>query len=181
MAKTFGQFKNTVREAVGDVDSFFCCGKKVSIKEDFKVSVDGEELDFEFGSLEEAKVFIKDYVKNTTYVNSIEDTLIPEEKIASYIIKYHNVNKVTHSLIESYVELASSDLFSIDPVILEIKKTAVSVLPNKIEWKLDDGTYMAVNAETQTKLNKILENKMEVVAFMRESKENFLSIVREVI
>lgn len=181
MSKTFSQFKNSVEESIGLVDTFFCCGKKVSIKEDFKVAVENEELDFEFSSLSEAKEFIKDYIKNTTYVDSIEDALIPEEKVASFITKHHNVSRVTNSLIESYVELAASNQFSVDPVILEMKQTEVTVLPNKIEWKLNDGSNMAVNLATQNKLNKILENKKEVVDFMRESKDNFLSIVREVI
>jgi hypothetical protein len=138
-------------------------------------------VEFEFGSLEEAKIFIKDYISNSAYVESIEDTLIPEEKIAAFIHKHHNVTKVTNSLIESYVELASSNLFSIDPVIFEMKQIEANTLPNKIEWMLEDNSYVAVDSDTQTKLNKLLENKIEVVEFMRQSQTNFLSIIREVI
>lgn len=178
---TFSQFRKRINENVGCADAFICFGKKVCIKESTEVTVDGEELGLTFGSLDEAREYVKDYIRNSIEVESIKETLIPEEYIASLISKHHNINRITDTLIETYKELASSNSFSADPVIFEMKKSSVSVSHNKIEWKLNDGAVVAVEATTQEHLNKLLKDKPEVVQHMRESKDNFLNIVREVI
>jgi len=178
---TFSQLRKQINEAIGITDTFICYGKKVSITEKNEVSIDGEELGITFDSLDEAREYAKDYIKNTLEVDKIEETLIPEQYIASLISKHHNINRITDTLIDTYKELASSNSFSADPVIFEMKLSNVSVSHNKIEWKLDDGAVVAINASTQEHLNTLLKNKPEVVSHMRESKDNFINIVREVI
>ena len=82
-------------------------------------------------------------------------------------------------IVESYLDLASSNLFTIDPVLLEIKQRSSS-LSGKIEHKLSDGSVVAINEETQNLLNTLLEDKYQIVEYMRESKQNFMRIIKEV-
>lgn len=178
---TFNQFRKKINESIGVADAFICYGKKVVINENNLVTVDGDELAVEFNSLDEAREYVADYIRDTLEVESIETKVIPEAYIASLISKHHNITRITDTLIETYTELASSNSFSADPVILEMKMSSVGISHNKLEWKLEDGSTVAVDASTQEHLNTLLKDKQEVVRHMRESKDNFLKIVREVI
>ena len=60
---------------------------------------------------------------------------ISENKIAEIIKEYYNI-KVTDTLIESYVELASSNLFNVDPVVYEIRKL------NKVDTVIENQFFL---------------------------------------
>lgn len=106
---------------------------------------------------------------------------IPNTKIAEIIKEHHNV-KVTDTLIESYIELASSNIFSVDPVICELRK--INKLDNLVEGKLSytlsDGVVVAISETTQDNLNTLLQNQKEIVEYMRESKQNFLYVLERI-
>jgi hypothetical protein len=106
---------------------------------------------------------------------------IPNTKIAEIIKEYHDV-KVTDTLIESYVELASSNIFSVDPVICELRKINKldTVVEGKLNYTLDDGSIIAINEATQDYLNKLLQNQNEIIEYMRESKDNFLKVLEQI-
>lgn len=106
---------------------------------------------------------------------------IPNNKIAEIIKEYHNV-KVTDTLIESYIELASSNIFSVDPVICELRKINKldTLVEGKLNYTLDDGSVIAINEATQEYLNKLLQNQNEIIEYMRESKENFLKVLEQI-
>ena len=106
---------------------------------------------------------------------------IPNNKIVEIIKEYHDV-KVTDTLIETYIELASSNIFSVDPVICELRKInrLDTLVEGKLNYTLDDGSVIAINEATQEYLNKLLQNQNEIIEYMRESKENFLSVLKQV-
>ena len=106
---------------------------------------------------------------------------IPNNKIAEIIKEYHDV-KVTDTLIESYIELASSNIFSVDPVICELRKINKldTLVEGKLNYTLDDGSVIAINEATQEYLNKLLQNQNEIIDYMRESKENFLNVLEQI-
>jgi hypothetical protein len=106
---------------------------------------------------------------------------IPNNKIAEIIKEYHDV-KVTDTLIESYIELASSNIFSVDPVICELRKINKldTLVEGKLNYTLDDGSVIAINETTQEYLNKLLQNQNEIIDYMRESKQNFLSVLKQI-
>ena len=178
MSKPFSELRNKLFEDLGVLDLYICYDKKVRIGKDLSVVVENQKLDCEVQSLEEARLYAKKYIENQRLLEDI-DTTVPEEKVANYIRKFHNVDKITDTLVESYIELASSNLFTIDPVLVEIKQRSTSI-PGKIEHKLNDGSVMAISEDTQNLLNKLLEDKYQVVEYMRESKENFMRTIREV-
>ena len=106
---------------------------------------------------------------------------IPNNKIAEIIKEYHDV-KVTDTLIETYIELASSNIFSVDPVICELRKINKldTLVEGKLNYTLDDGSVIAINEATQEYLNKLLQNQNEIIEYMRESKENFLKVLEQI-
>ena len=106
---------------------------------------------------------------------------IPNNKIVQIIKEYHDV-KVTDTLIETYIDLASSNIFSVDPVICELRKINKldTLVEGKLNYTLDDGSVIAINEATQEYLNKLLQNQNEIIEYMRESKENFLSVLGQI-
>lgn len=106
---------------------------------------------------------------------------IPDTKVAEIIKEYHNI-KVTDTLIESYIELASSNTFSVDPVICELRKynKLDRLVEGKLDYTLDDGSIIAINEATQDYLNKLLQNQTEIIEYMRESKVNFLKVLEQI-
>lgn len=106
---------------------------------------------------------------------------IPNNKIAEIIKEHHNV-KVTDTLIETYIELASSNIFSVDPVICELRKINKldTLVEGKLNYTLNDGSVIAINEATQEYLNKLLQDQNEIIDYMRESKQNFLSVLKQI-
>ena len=106
---------------------------------------------------------------------------IPNTKVAEIIKEYHDV-KVTDTLIETYVELASSNIFSVDPVICELRKInrLDTLVEGKLNYTLGDGSVIAINETTQDYLNNLLCNQNEIIEYMRESKENFLYVLERI-
>jgi len=106
---------------------------------------------------------------------------IPNNKIVQIIKEYHDV-KVTDTLIESYIELASSNIFSVDPVICELRKINKldTLVEGKLNYTLEDGSVIAINEATQEHLNTLLHNQKEIIEYMRESKKNFLHVLEQV-
>lgn len=130
-------------------------------------------------SIEEAKdhilkLHLEEEISKTIY----ED--IPDIKIANIIREHHDI-KVTERLIESYLELASSKTFSIDPVVLEIRSfnSVSSVLNNKIDFILNDGSTVAISENTFDMLSTLLDDKYQLIEYMCESKSNFIRVVKE--
>lgn len=154
-------------------------GEKIAHTEDDKIFVNGKLT--ELRSIEEAK----DYIKQIKFEEELAKELyedIPHVKVANLIKEHHSV-KVTNTLIESYIQLASTKTFSVDPVIHGIRSfnTLDSLVINKIDYTLNDGSTVAISEDTQLILNSLLQDKYELVEYMRESKENFMHIIKELI
>ena len=155
-----------------------CCDESIILTEDGNVYVNGKLT--ELKSVEEA-------VQCITQIHFEEDIAqalyedIPDVKIAQMIREFHSV-KITNTLIESYKELASSKTFSVDPVIQEIRcmNIASTLIENKLDYILNDGSVIAIGIELQNKLNSILDDKYQVVEYMRECKSNFINVIKEI-
>ena len=128
---------------------------------------------------------IKDQEKhNASIVEEVTKEIyeeIPNTKVAEIIKEYHDV-KVTDTLIESYLELASSNIFSVDPVICELRKynKLDRLVEGKLNYTLNDGTVIAISESTQDYLNNLLCNQNEIIEYMRESKQNFLYVLERI-
>lgn len=179
MSKSFSLLRKKLSEDLKIQESFYCGDNKskVVIDNDLRVTVNNEELDIEFKSLEEAREYSKQYIKYSQIIESIDIT-IPELTVASYIKKHYNIEKITDTLIESYIELASSNIFTVDPVVQEMK-VGSPLIDGKYHYKLQDNNVVAIGEGIQNQLNILLKEKQDIVEYMRISKENFLRVVKE--
>ena len=150
--------------------------------EEGKVLINGIET--QFTTLEEARTYIK--TKQTS--DNLEETVTQEvyeeitaNRIANIIKEYHDT-KVTDTLIESYVELASSNIFTIDPVVHSIRKLNKLdvVVEGKVHYELTDGSVVAINDSTQELLNSLLQDQKEIIEYMREGKKNFFHVLERI-
>lgn len=103
---------------------------------------------------------------------------LSEKTIANIIREYHDI-KVTDTLVESYKQLASSNIFSVDPVVQEIRSINKldRLIENKLHYVLKDDSIVAISESTQERLNNLLQNQTEIIEYMRESKENFMHVL----
>jgi hypothetical protein len=175
---TLSKLKSNIAETTGVLDSFKYQEQHVVIFKDLSIYVNEELIKSSVKTLEEASSYVKKYINNSKILEKI-DTLIPEEKIVNLIRKYHDIEKITDTLVESYIELASSNIFSIDPVITDIKQNTSSNFAGKLEYNLDDGSIVAIDEDTQRLLNTLLKDKYQIIEYMRESKENFMHVIRK--
>jgi ATP-dependent 26S proteasome regulatory subunit len=150
----------------------------------FKEFITSLKTTSSYRALEEAKQHNKQLYKKQKLAESIaKDTYqeISENTVASIIKEHHDI-KVTDTLIESYLELASSNIFTIDPVVHKIRSLnkVDRIVENKLHYVLADGATVAINESTQDILNKLLDNKKDIIEYMRESKENFFYVLEQI-
>lgn len=138
------------------------------------------DVSVNLNSIEEAKTYIRRIKLEEDIVQSLYED-IPSAEIASIIREHHDV-KVTNNLIETYLSVASSKTFSIDPAVRDIRSLNAlsSIIENKIDYILEDDSKIAISIETLEKLSSILEDKYQLVEYMRISTENFMHILREI-
>lgn len=159
------------------------CGSQIIVNSNNEYYLDGQLLESKLDSLEEVQRYIELNKSASETQIKIYET-ISENKIAKIIKKHNEDIKVTTNLVESYMSLASSKVFTTDPVILEIRTCykTTHIIENKLDFKLDDGKLIAISEETVTKIKNILNNskdKEEILNYMRQSVENFASVVKQ--
>jgi len=175
----YGKFLKAITGKTARVHSY---GHIIEQASNGKVLIDGEKTSFT--DLEEARQYVKAKQYNKTIEEQVKTELyedIPDNKIANIIKEHHDI-KVTDTLIESYIELASSKLFTVDPVVLEIRNLNKldKLIEGKIDYKLADGTIIAINESTQDKLTELFKDEQEIIEHMRESKENFIDVLKQI-
>ena len=146
---------------------------------DDKILVDGEDTDFT--SFEEARQHIKSEYTSHKLEEQVSKDLyedLSDITVANIIKEYHDV-KVTDTLIENYISLASSHMFSVDPVVHKIRSLNKldRLVEGKLHYVLSDESIITIDERTQECLNKLLQNQTEIIEYMRESKENFMHVL----
>lgn len=176
----FQQFTKQLKQDICGVqiqEESDCHGYNIILSEDGKVFVDFKET--ELTSIEQAREYINQIVLDEELSQELYEE-IPDIRIANLIKEHHEV-KVTDTLIESYKELASSKLFSADPVVQSIRSmnTVDNLIEGKIDYKLNDGSVVAIDEQTNQEINNLLTDHSDIVEYMRESKENFMHVIKE--
>jgi hypothetical protein len=144
------------------------------------VLIDGKET--EFNSLEEARQHIKNEYTSHKLEEQVSKDLyedLSDITVANIIKEYHDV-KVTDTLIENYISLASSHMFSVDPVVQKIRSLNKldRLVEGKLHYVLSDNSIVTIEETTQERLNNLLQNQKEIIEYMRESKENFMHVLQ---
>ncbi len=150
--------------------------------EDDKILINGIET--KFTSLEEAREYIKqDYISHQLEEQVSKDLYeeLSEHTVANIIKEYHDI-KVTDTLIETYIQLASSHMFSVDPVVQKIRSLNKldRIVEGKLHYVLKDDSIIAIDTRTQEQLNNLLQNQTDIIEYMRESKENFFYVLEQI-
>jgi len=175
-------YESFLKTLTGTTARIHSYGHMIEQTSNGKILIDGEKTSFT--DLEEARQYVKAKQYNKTIEEQVKTQLyedIPDNKIANIIKEHHDI-KVTDTLIESYIELASSKLFTVDPVVLEIRSLNKldKLIEGKIDYKLADGTIIAINESTQDKLTELFKDEQEIIEHMRESKENFIDVLKQI-
>jgi preprotein translocase subunit SecA len=176
----FNQFKSKLN-GHGVQSHLYSYGHLIEQTED-SVLIDGAST--EFTSLEEAREYIKQNNISEKLEQEISKELyeeINDSTIVSLIKEHHDI-KVTDTIIESYLNLASAKEFTFDPVVTEIRNLNKldKIFEGKIDFILNDGSIVAINEDTFEQINNIFENHSDVIRFMRESKQNFVNVIEQI-
>ena len=178
----FRQKINEITRGTSFVTEASCYGHLIQVSESGDVFIDGNETKF---SLEEAR----DHIKQNILREQLEQEIQQEQykkfsitDIVDIIKEYHSNIKITDSLIESYIELASSKLFTSDPVANQIRNTNKldRLIETHVDFVLKDGTTIVISENTQTLINNIFGNHSDVIEYMRENKDHFLSVLQQI-
>lgn len=137
-----------------------------------------------FTELEEARNYIKQQYETVKLEKQIKTEIyeeLSENKIASIIQKHHDI-KITDTLIESYINLASSKLFTLDPVVEDIRKLNKldMLVEGKIDYKLEDNSTVAISHSTHEKLKDLFQAHTDVVEHMRQTKDTFVKVLKQI-
>lgn len=137
-----------------------------------------------FTELEEARNYIKQQYETVKLEEQVKTEIyeeLSENKIVDIIKKYHDV-KVTDTLIESYIDLASSKLFTLDPVVEDIRKLNKldQLVEGKIDYKLEDDSTIAISHKTNDMLKQLFQDHTDVVEHMRQTKDNFIEVIKQI-
>lgn len=174
----YSQFTKSLNRS-GVVESTRSYLQLIEKLEDGTVLING--LETEFNSLEEARQYIKeDYISHQLEEQASKNLYeeLSDTKVAEIIKEYHDI-KVTDTLIENYIKLASSNMFSVDPVVQEIRSLNKldKLIEGKLHYVLNDDTIVTISERTQDRLNNLLQNQTEIIEYMRESKDNFIHVL----
>lgn len=166
----------------GVIESIRSFGHLIEKMEDGSIIVNGDST--EFNSLEEARNQIKQQhatLKLEEQASKQPYEELSENTIANIIKEFHDV-KVTETLIESYVQFASSNIFTVDPVVQKMRSINKldRLIEGRIQYVLNDDSIVTISENTQEILNKLLQNQTEIIEYMRESKDNFMHVLTKI-
>lgn len=182
----FSQFRNLIEQKASGFEvetQTSCYGHLVQLTTEGVVLVDRAET--LYGSIEEAVEQIKQNIVQENIQKEIQQDVyeeMPAITVADIIKEHHKGTRVTDTLIESYVELASSKLFTTDPVSQDIRKlnNLDCIVEGRFDYILNDGTKIVVTEGAQDKINKLFGQHQDVIEYMRESASNFLDVLNQI-
>lgn len=182
----FSKFLNLIEHKASGFDietQTTCYGHLVQQTTEGVVLLDRAET--LFGSIDEAVEHIKQQMIQEDIQKQIQHDIyeeMPDITVADIIKEHHEGVRVTDTLIESYVELASSKLFTTDPVAQDIRKLNKldCVVEGRVDYVLNDGSKIVITEGAQEKINKLFGQHLDVVEYMRESVDNFLSVFDQI-
>jgi hypothetical protein len=175
----YSEFSQKLNEAKGVNRTQRCYGHLIESDEYGLIYVDGDETLFE--TFEEARQSIlEDIEARKLAEEAAKETYqeITENKIVK-IIRSHSDEKITDTLIENYISLASSNVFTTDPIVYQIRSLNKidRLVEGKMHFVLNDGSKVALEESTIERINNILEGQEEIIDYMKESSDNFLHVV----
>lgn len=180
----FTQFLNNLYSTITDCDvnhHTSCYGRTIVESVDNKIFINNELTHYK--SLEEAKQHIKnELIQESVYQEIQEDIYynLSYNTVAN-IIKEHSDIKITNTLIESYVDLASAKSLTTDSIVQSIRRLNKldHLIEGKLDYTLNDGSVVIISPELQEKINILFDMHQDVIEYMNEDRDNFLDVINQ--
>lgn len=164
----FNQFVSSIKEVRGVHETTSYFGHQIEVT-DNGTFFEG----IKFDTLDEARSYIdKQFIARELY----EDVL--KNQVVRIISETHEI-KVTNVILEKYLDLASSKVFSIDPAVQKIRdiNRLDKVLGENYDYILEDNSRVIITKRLQERLNSLLEDQKDIVDHMKQSRENFFEAI----
>lgn len=138
-----------------------------------------------FKSIKEAKEYcislrLSDELKEEVQV---EPTFLTEAQIA-LALKEDGEIKPSETMVKSFKTIIETKQFVPVSVLLQLReKTRNIEIPGKIDYILQDGSKVAIDIETNNRLNKTIDVKesADLLDFMTKNSKNFLHVVEQIL
>lgn len=182
--KFFQFYRNIERIALGsDIQSHSVYyGHTIHEMIDNRILIDREESNA--NTVSEAIDFLRQNQLHDKIQQQIQHEMyssISNDKLVSIIRRHHQNIQITDTLVESYIELASSKIFTTDPVAYDIRQYNKTdyVVEGHVDYILDDGSKVVISESIQNKINNIFNQHQDVIKYMRSSIDNLFSVVNQ--
>lgn len=164
--------------------TFIHYGKVAHFTTENVLILDGEMIG-EFKGLKEAKEFCESLKLSEELKPEIviEPVSLSESQIA-LVLKEDSEIRPTENVVNAFKTIVETKSFFPVNALLTLREKARNVeIPGKIDYILDDGSKVALDIETNLKLNTLMDIKesADLVKFMRMNKKNFLHVVEQII
>lgn len=164
--------------------TFIHYGKVAYFTSENVLILDGEMIG-EFKGLKEAKEYceslkLSEELSPELY---IEPVSLSESQIA-LVLKEDSELRPTESVVSSFKTIVETkSFFPVNALVTLREKARNLEIPGKIDYILDDGSKVALDVETNLKLNTLIDVKesADLIRFMRTNKKNFLYVVEQII
>lgn len=167
---TYKKLLQSIKESTSVIHKFNYLDESIIVRDNFDVYVENELIG-SANSLEECKNIAKMYIDNKSQINLSEDVIV--EKMSLFLDK----KSINTKLVEFYKNTIENKEFYIDEVVTSLK------IPNsfgKYEYRLNDGSIISIDEETQNLLHNVFEYKYDIVNHMCESIDTFKQVMRDI-
>jgi len=107
---------------------------------------------------------------------------IIEKLLPNLIKKHNNQTIITESVIKDYSNKALNKSFTGDNVVFEMRKLnrLDNILPNKIDYILEDGSKVVISYKTQEIINSVLGEHLDIIKHMNKNNRNFTQTIKQI-
>lgn len=164
--------------------TFIHYGKVAHFTEENVLVLDGKIVG-EFKGLKEAKEYCESLRISEELKESIvvEEPIITESQIA-LVLKEDGEIKPSQSVVAFFNDLIETKKFIPCNALITLREKRRNIeIPGKIDYVLEDGSKIALDFETNFRLNSLIDSKdsADLIRFMTSNHKNFMYVVEQVL
>lgn len=167
------QFQQKLNTTLFDIDlkNQYQIGEHIIKETEDKFLVDLQEF--------ETNNEVLEYIKNKQFSNTLLETTehFTNTTLHSLLKEHYPQNKITNTTINTLRNLIENKTFAFNPILESIRNHPV--FSDKIYFILEDQSKVCINKHTYQKLNEIFKDQLDIESYMKESKDNFISVIKQ--